>query len=108
MKHILQILSLLIATSAWSDPLVIDVRTVKEYKAGHHDGTINVPHKEIATAIATLADNKDQPIYLHCRSGNRSGVAKKTLDALGYSQVVNIGSYKDAGKWMAENLEQQE
>jgi rhodanese-related sulfurtransferase len=37
-------------------------------------------------------------ILLHCQSGMRSGVAKKKLNALGYSNAYNLGSYGRAAE----------
>jgi len=43
-----------------------------------------------------VVPNKDQKVYLYCRSGNRSGQAKDILEALGYSNVVNAGGVAQA------------
>ena len=40
--------------------------------------------------------NKEQLIYLYCRSGNRSGKAEHALQRLGYTNAKNIGGIKEA------------
>jgi phage shock protein E len=40
--------------------------------------------------------NKDQMIYLYCRTGNRSGEAEKALQRLGYTNAKNIGGITEA------------
>lgn len=74
-------------------PQLIDVRTPQEYKYdGHVKGTRLVPLSELSskgeTALPKL--NKQQPVYVICRSGNRSLVAARLLQTLGFSQVYSI------------------
>jgi phage shock protein E len=73
--------------------LVIDVRTPAEFSAGHLPSAINLPLDQIETALPRNLKNKSQVLLLHCQSGTRSGEAKKKLNALGYSNVFNLGSY---------------
>ena len=72
---------------------IVDVRTAKEYEAGHLENAINIPHTEITAKIADHVGNKDDKIILYCRSGRRSGMAKKILADIGYTCVVNAGAY---------------
>jgi phage shock protein E len=80
------------------EALWIDVRSATEYSEVHVEQAVNIPHNEIAQGIAALDANKDALIYVYCRSGNRSGLAKDTLDSMGYTQVVNVGGLEDALK----------
>ena len=75
---------------------VIDVRTEEEFRAGHLDGTINIPLSDLTARIAAEAPDKDQPLLLHCASGARSGAARRMLAGLGYRNVLNLGSYARA------------
>jgi len=86
-----------LASSA-GDPLWIDVRTAAEFTAGHVDEAVNIPYDEIAEGIGALDVGENAVIYVYCRSGRRSGIAKDTLEGLGYSQVFNIGGLEDALK----------
>lgn len=69
---------------------LVDVRTVGEYASGHIDGAINIPLHELEARMSEL--NKDAPIVLYCRSGNRSSTAKSTLESAGYTSVHNLGA----------------
>ncbi|WP_299132343.1 rhodanese-like domain-containing protein [uncultured Vibrio sp.] len=69
--------------------LMVDVRTPEEFKQGHLDNAINYPLSEVATHFANI--DKDQPIVLYCRSGNRSGQAYQFLQAQGFTQIHNAG-----------------
>lgn len=84
--------------AAADDPLWIDVRSSSEYSEKHVEQAINIPYTEIAEGIAKLGTDKDAVIYLYCRSGRRSGIAKETLDDMGFTRVVNIGGFDDAMK----------
>jgi phage shock protein E len=77
---------------------VIDVRTEQEYKAGHLKNSINIPHGEIKDTIAEHVRDKNQKIIVYCRSGRRSDIAKKTLDEMGYTNVINAGAYEKLKK----------
>ena len=90
-------------TSKKSSPLegaalVLDVRTPEEWANGHLPGAILIPVGELEARIdeveLALADDKTQKIVTYCRSGNRSGVAKKMLEQYGFSNVVNGGGYE--------------
>jgi phage shock protein E len=86
-----------IAASA-NEPLWIDVRSATEYSQQHVEQALNIPYTEISEGIAELGTDKDAVIYLYCRSGRRSGIAKDTLDSLGFTQVLNVGGLEDAMK----------
>ena len=76
----------------------IDVRTVEEYKSGHIENAVNIPHNIIKDKIAAVTQDKNSVIKLYCQSGNRAGIAKKILEELGYKNVVNEGGYKELKK----------
>lgn len=73
---------------------VIDVRTEQEYRAGHLKDALHLPYDTIQQTISAHEPDKNAEIILYCRSGRRSGIAKKTLDAMGYRNVINAGAYK--------------
>jgi|GEM_PF-6862097 len=77
---------------------VIDVRTEGEWKAGHIQGAILIPYNQIMSRIGAVTKDKSAPIALYCRSGRRSGIALKALKELGYVNVENLGSLKEARK----------
>lgn len=74
--------------------IVIDVRTPDEWLAGHLEGTKNIEWQDILNIKNSV--NKDEQIYLYCRSGNRSGRATQILMDAGYSNVTNAGSLEQA------------
>ena len=78
---------------------VIDVRTPEEYAQDHLPQAINIPVQDLANRLPEVeklvAGDKARPIVVYCGTGNRAGKAKATLDAAGYSKVVNGGGLDD-------------
>lgn len=70
---------------------VVDVRTAAEYKDGHVKGSINLPLQTLGSQMNKL--KKDQVIITCCRSGSRSGMARRQLQAAGFTQVYNGGPW---------------
>jgi len=72
--------------------MLLDVRTDKEYEAGHIPGAVNVPLAEIGEKVKKLKKDKDLVVY--CRSGNQSIWAIKRLMGMGYKNLYNLkGGY---------------
>jgi|JI10StandDraft_1071094.scaffolds.fasta_scaffold177518_2 rhodanese-related sulfurtransferase len=70
---------------------LIDVRTPEEYNAGHIDGAVNLPLQSIESGTLPSVE-KDEPIYLYCRSGNRSAQATLLLKQAGYTDIQDLGA----------------
>jgi phage shock protein E len=77
--------------------LIIDVRSAQEYSSGHVEGAENIAHNEIISKkneLITLTQNDlSKTIIVYCASGKRSALAKKDLQSLGYTHVVNHGGF---------------
>ncbi|ERJ13782.1 rhodanese-like domain-containing protein [Haloplasma contractile] len=67
---------------------LIDVRTKKEYEAGHINGARNISVQTIGREYKKI--RKDQPIYLYCASGKRSKRAALLLKAKGYTDIYDL------------------
>ena len=78
--------------------MVIDVRTAAEYTAGHLPKAINMPLSEVEALVARKVKDKNSVLLLHCQSGSRSGIAKRRLVAMGYTNTFNLGSYNRAAQ----------
>lgn len=77
------------------DYIILDVRTWEEYNDGHIPGAICIPNETIGTEEITQLPNKEQVIYIYCRSGNRSKQAAAKLVELGYTNIVEFGGMID-------------
>ena len=78
--------------------IVIDTRSPEEYAGGHLEGALLMPHGDIGGMIEAKVPDKSTPILLYCRSGHRAGMAKKTLAAMSYTNVENLGGIKAAAE----------
>jgi NADPH-dependent 2,4-dienoyl-CoA reductase/sulfur reductase-like enzyme/rhodanese-related sulfurtransferase len=67
---------------------ILDVREMNEHAKGHIKNSHIIPLSELRDRYAEIP--KDEPIYVHCRSGQRSYNAVLALQAKGYQQVFNI------------------
>ena len=81
-----------------SGAYIIDVRTEAEYKAGHLKGAVLIPYDQIEQRISATVQDLNARIYVYCRSGRRSGIAKDVLNRLGYRDIINLGSMGSAAK----------
>jgi molybdopterin/thiamine biosynthesis adenylyltransferase/rhodanese-related sulfurtransferase len=76
--------------------LWIDVREADEYDEGYIPGAVHIPRGNLESRIENVAPDRAQPIVAYCQSGNRSLFAAKTLEELGYENVVSLaGGYVD-------------
>ncbi len=71
--------------------IIVDVRSVTEYKSGHITGSRNYPLENIRSKAAELL-KAGKPVITVCRSGMRSGMAKNILQAAGV-EVYNGGPW---------------
>ena len=81
------------------DYLIVDVRRADEFAEGHIPGAINIANEDILSAEPAELPDKDQVIYVYCRSGNRSKQASAKLAAMGYTNIVECGGILD---WTGE------
>ena len=78
--------------------MVIDVRSMNEFESGHIIQAQNMPLDRVEMMVSSTVKDKNKVLLLHCSTGVRSNMAKKKLEALGYKNVFNLGSYERAGK----------
>ncbi len=69
-------------------PVVIDVRGLAEWKAGHLPGVPNIPLGYLTERLADVP--RDRPVVLHCQGGTRSQIGVSLLQARGYREVHNL------------------
>ena len=97
MRLLLSLFLLMYTGLAMSDITWIDTRTAEEYAGGHVQNAVLIPYEEIGQRISELNLSKDADIRVYCRSGRRSGIAKDTLNAMGFTNVTNEGGLSDVG-----------
>jgi rhodanese-related sulfurtransferase len=82
--------------------LILDVRDAPEVeKTGKVQGAVHVSRGMLefrADPESPYHDKKfdrAKPVIVYCASGGRSALSGKTLKELGYSEVYNLGAFKD-------------
>ncbi|HEX6227019.1 MAG TPA: rhodanese-like domain-containing protein, partial [Chryseolinea sp.] len=66
---------------------VLDLRGASEYKAGHIKGTANLFVGTLEKNLDKI--NKDQPVVIHCQSGDRATIGYSILAKHGFSNIKN-------------------
>jgi rhodanese-related sulfurtransferase len=77
---------------------LVDVRAEHEWEMGRIEGATHVPLAELADRTGEI--DKDRPVVLYCRGGNRSTMAVEALAAEGYDAVKlseGIVGWSEAG-----------
>lgn len=96
-----QIAEVSVATSkqllAEGNIVLVDTREESEYAAGHLDDAILLPRGVLEFKIGNVPElaDKSKAVLIYCRSGNRSALAAKTMQQLGYTNVLSMaGGYE--------------
>lgn len=77
------------ARTLWEEgAAIIDVREPEEYEKGHIVGAKNIPLSQIRDRVSEIP--KDKPVYLHCRSAQRSYNACLALIHMGFENIYNM------------------
>lgn len=69
---------------------LIDVRTEKEFQEGHlkNAENINITDDDFKDKVERL--NKNQPVYVYCRSGKRSAKAAEIMKKMGFIKIYDM------------------
>jgi molybdopterin/thiamine biosynthesis adenylyltransferase/rhodanese-related sulfurtransferase len=77
-------------------PAIVDVREQSEWDEGHLPGAVHVPRGNLESRIENAVPDRDRTVVLYCATGSRSAFAAKTLEELGYENVVSLaGGFTD-------------
>lgn len=82
--------------------VVLDVREADEYEQGAIPGSVFLPRGHLESQIENRVADKDASLIVVCAAGVRSAFAAKTLEELGYTDVVSVAGgfnrWKDEGR----------
>jgi molybdopterin/thiamine biosynthesis adenylyltransferase/rhodanese-related sulfurtransferase len=82
--------------------LALDVREPDEFEEGALPGAIHIPRGHLEAQVEARLADKSQPVVVYCAGGVRSAFAARTLQELGYADVVSMaggfGRWKDEGR----------
>jgi sulfur-carrier protein adenylyltransferase/sulfurtransferase len=82
--------------------VVLDVREPDEYDQGALPGAVHIPRGHLESQVEARVPDHEAPVVIYCAGGIRSAFAAKTLQELGYQDVVSMaggfGKWKDEGR----------
>jgi sulfur-carrier protein adenylyltransferase/sulfurtransferase len=82
--------------------VVLDVREPDEYEQGAVPGAVHIPRGQLESNVEARIPDRSTPLIVHCAGGTRSAFAAKTLQELGYDDVVSVAGgfnkWKDEGR----------
>jgi rhodanese-related sulfurtransferase len=82
-------------------PLVLDVRSEREWRAGHIEDSLNIPLAKLSARLGELP--RGRRLAVHCQSGYRSSIASSLLLAHGITGFHDlVGGF---AAWQAARLE---
>ncbi len=80
------------------DMMVLDIRTPAEFNQRHIMGAVNIDFLASDFAARLNKLDKNQPILMHCRSGNRSAQSLVVFQKLGFKKIYHL-NYGIVGGW---------
>ncbi len=86
-----------------TDTVIIDVREADEFEQGAVSGARLIPRGLLESNIGMQIPDRSTPIALYCAAGVRSALAARTLQEMGYTDVVSVNG--GFGRWKAEGRE---
>ena len=78
-----------------SNVIVLDVRSVQEFKEGHLLGAMNIPLGDLKNKANLLIPNHGQAIITYCQWGGRSEKAANVLRRMGYTNIYQLNGGLD-------------
>ncbi len=84
------------------DAVVVDVRSMAEFKRGHIVNALNIPLNGLGNSLKQLEKHRKKPILAVCQSGSRSVSACRRLRKHGFENVKNLRGGMMA--WESANL----
>ncbi len=73
-----------------SEGKLVDVRTVREFGAGHLKGAVNIDFYDRNHLAKFSEFDKKKPIFVYCRSGRRSNILAKELKKAGFEKIYDL------------------
>jgi len=79
--------ALLASIGAGTAPVIVDVRTRREYEAGHVPGALHVPFYTLLVRQDDIPGPRERVVVVYCEHGPRAGVARFALRLSGFTDV---------------------
>jgi len=83
-------------------PTIVDVRSGREYRAGHVPGAIHLPFWLAFARADDIDAPKDELVVVYCAHGPRAGIGKAALSLEGFTQIRYLQGHMSG--WYKANL----
>jgi rhodanese-related sulfurtransferase len=83
-------------------PAIVDVRSAREYRAGHVPGAMHLPFWQVGRQWHKLAPVRELPVVVYCGHGPRAYIAGAGLRRRGFRNVVYLAGHMK--KWREMNF----
>lgn len=83
-------------------PLLLDVRSEREFDSGHVPGAVNIPHQQVPGRLDYLRKYSERGIIVYCESGGRSRRVLRTLSDSGFENLDQLDG--DMAAWRRAGL----
>lgn len=84
------------------DPIVVDVRSLADFKRGHLLNAFHAPLAKFDDYVGQLAKDKSRPVLVYCALGSSSSTAADKLKKSGFAEVYPLKGGINA--WQMANL----
>lgn len=71
-------------------PLLLDVRSAREFEGGHIPGSVNIPHDQLASRIGEIAMHRERGVIVYCERGGRAAKAAAILQDEGFASIQHM------------------
>jgi rhodanese-related sulfurtransferase len=71
-------------------PVLVDVRSRREFAAGHLPGALHIPFYAVARRHGEISQDPDRPVIVYCAHGPRAWWAARALRGKGFSRVSTL------------------
>jgi len=86
-------------------PVILDVRSAKEFADGHLPGAINIPFESVAARADALPGPRQSPVIVYCGHGPRAWMAGAALRRNGFTNVSYLAGH--FSKWRTAGLREE-
>jgi rhodanese-related sulfurtransferase len=81
-------------------PVILDVRSKKEYDTGHVPGALLVPFSRVRATMPALSIEPGTPLVVYCGHGPRAYMAAAALRRLGFTRITYLAGHMS--RWIRE------
>jgi len=86
-------------------PVILDVRSVKEFTDGHVPGALNIPFESVSSRANELPGSPQSPLVVYCGHGPRAWMAGAALRKHGFTNISYLAGH--FSKWRAAGLREE-